>query len=82
MAILKDLSTRDTSMVKIIEEAAIEYLTGVDIDEVASEVQMELEFLDIEDVYDRSGSTRDGYVDPGDTAWQIFGDAEANVRDT
>jgi hypothetical protein len=26
----------------------------------------------VEDVWDNSGATRDGYVDPGEYAWQLF----------
>jgi hypothetical protein len=42
------------------------------MDEVADCVQAELESLAVEDDWDRSGRRRDGYVDPGDTAWRMF----------
>ena len=28
--------------------------------------------LDVEDVWDRSGAKRNGYVDAGETAWEMF----------
>ncbi|MFQ5923726.1 MAG: hypothetical protein ACE5M4_12870, partial [Anaerolineales bacterium] len=47
----------------------------VDVGEVSAQVQMELEFLDVEDVWQRSGPTGYGYVDPGDAAWEMFEEA-------
>jgi hypothetical protein len=48
---------------------------------VAQNVQMELEFLDVEDIWDRSGAKRDGYVDPGDAAREMFEEALKPFRD-
>jgi hypothetical protein len=75
LAILRRLVERDAQMAKQIEDVAIEIFSDVDIDSVASEVLWELESLNVEDVWDCSGSTRDGYVDPGDAAWRMFEDA-------
>ena len=75
LAILRRLVERDAQMAKQIEDVAIEIFSDVDIDSVASEVLWELESLNVEDVWDRSGSTRDRYVDPGDAAWRMFEDA-------
>ena len=36
---------------------------------------MELESLNIEDVWDRTGATSQGYVDPGEAPWQVFEEA-------
>jgi hypothetical protein len=47
----------------------------VAIDDVAAKVQVGLESIDIEDVFDRAGSKRGGYVDPGDAAWEMFEEA-------
>jgi len=75
LAILRRLVEQDAQMAKQIEDVAIEIFSDVDIDSVALEVLWELESLNVEDVWDRSGSTRDGYVDPGDAAWRMFEDA-------
>jgi hypothetical protein len=75
LTILRRLAEQDVQMAKRFEDAAMEILRGVDVDGVASEVQMELESLIVEDVWDASGSTSRGYVDPGDAAWQMFEDA-------
>ena len=75
LSILKLLAERDDKLMEVIDATARELLGQVDAEDVATDVQMELEFLDVEEVWDRSGATRDGYVDPGDAAWQMFEDA-------
>jgi len=75
LAILNILSTEDEAIAGMIERIAMEYLKGVDIDEIAGSVFFDLDSLAVEDVWDHSGRTRDGYVDPGDMAWQMFEDA-------
>jgi hypothetical protein len=75
LTILQRLLEGDAEMAKRIEDVALEILRGVNIDSVTSEVQTELESLHVEDVWDASGSTSHGYVDPGDAAWQMFEDA-------
>jgi hypothetical protein len=43
-------------------------LTIVDYNEVAGDVESSLDFLDEEELYDRSGPSRTGYHDPGEMA--------------
>jgi hypothetical protein len=81
LAILKVLAERHEHLAQEIEAVAKELLRHVEIDDVAAHVQMELEFLDVEDVWARSGATRDGYVDPGEAAWEIFEEALKPVQD-
>jgi hypothetical protein len=57
------------------EEIALAVVSNVDIDSVAEDVFCELDAIAVEDVWDHSGATRDGYVDPGEYAWQLFDDA-------
>ncbi len=73
--ILRRLAREDQEIAKRIEEIAIEYLEDVDIEDIAFEVYFALDRIEVEEVWDRSGSTRDGYVDPTEMAWQIFEDA-------
>jgi len=80
-AILKILIKEDTVIAERIERIALEYLSGVDIDDIAESVFYDLDHLAIEDVWDRSGRTRDGYVDPYDFAWQMFEDALESYMD-
>ncbi len=74
LTILNILAKEDTVIAGRIERIALEYLSGVDIDDIAESVFFDLDHLAVEDVWDRSGSTRDGYVDPGDMAFQMFED--------
>ncbi len=75
LSILKLLAERDDKLVEVIDAIARELLGQADAEDVATDVQMELELLEVEEVWDRSGATRDGYIDPGDAAWQMFEDA-------
>ncbi len=75
LSILKRLAERDDKFLALVEATVQELLGQVNSEEVATEVRMTLESLPVEEVWDRSGATRDGYVDPGDAAWQMFEDA-------
>ena len=44
----------------------------MNIDEISEDVYFELNSLDVEDVWDHSGSTRYGYIDPNEYAWELF----------
>ena len=81
LTILRRVAEQDVEMTKRFENAAMEMLRVVDMESVASQVQMELESLDVEEVWDHSGSTSHGYVDPGDAAWQMFEDALAPFQE-
>lgn len=71
-AILKILADEDTNIAKRIEQIAMEYMSGVDIGDIASQVYYDLDSIKVEDVWDQSGSTRYGYVDPTEKAWEMF----------
>ncbi len=73
--ILQTLAKEDKELAKRIEQLALEYLSNVDVESVADEVYSELDCIDVEELWDRSGSTRDGYVDPGEMAWEMFEEA-------
>jgi len=75
LAILRLLAKEDTKIAKKIEQIAIEYLSDVDIEDIASEVYFELDSIEVEEVWDRSGRTRNGYVEPTEMAFQMFEDA-------
>lgn len=75
LSILKMLAERDTSFAEAIDAAAEELLTGVEVESVAADVRSALESLEPEDVWDRSGRTREGYVEPSEAAWEIFDEA-------
>jgi hypothetical protein len=81
LAILKVLAERHENLAHEIDTVAKELLSHVEMDEVAANVQMELEGLDVEEVWERSGATREGYVDPGEAAWDLFAEALKPFQD-
>jgi len=70
--ILKRLADEDAKISKRIQELALEYLTEVDPDDIAEDIFYDLNILDVEDVWNNSGSTRYGYVDPYELAFEMF----------
>jgi len=73
--VLNELVSSESRIRKKAEEIALELLGDVDVDDVAQDLLWELESIPVEQVWDNSGATREGYVDPGDCAWQLFEDA-------
>ncbi len=47
-------------------------LTEIDLDETADEVVTILESIDVQDCWDRSGNSRDGYTSPDEAATEII----------
>jgi len=47
----------------------------VEVEDIADWVFYELDSLEVEDVWCQSGSTRYGYVDPNEKAWEMLEDA-------
>jgi hypothetical protein len=77
LSILKILADRDERLAGEIYAVAGELLGEVNVAEVAASVKDELESLDVDDIFDKSGARRDGYVDPGEAAFQMFEEALA-----
>jgi len=82
LAVLRALAERDDKLAEAIDATARELLGQVDAEDVAAEVQMELEALHVEDIGDRAGATGYGYVDEGEAAWQVFEDALEPFKET
>ncbi len=72
LLILKKLGQEDPIIRKRIEEIFINQVREVNISEISEEVVSDLDFLDVEDLWDRSGSYRDGYTDPGEAAFEMI----------
>jgi hypothetical protein len=47
----------------------------VDIDDIADDVYFDLDRIEVEELWDRSGRTRNGYVEPIEMAFQMFEEA-------
>lgn len=74
LEILRVLAKEDENVAKKIEQTLFGYLREVDVENVASQVYFSLDGIAVEDVWDNSGSTRYGYEDPTEVAWQMFED--------
>lgn len=75
LEILERLANEDAKISKRIEELAPEYLSGVDSDTIAENIFSDLNSIDVEDVWNNSGSTSYGYVEPYELASEMFEDA-------
>ena len=73
--ILQTLAKEDKEIAKRIEQLAMEYLSDVDVEGIADDVYSALEFIDVHDLWDNAGPTRDGYVDVNELAWEMFEEA-------
>lgn len=72
LSILKSLAADDPPLATRIAEMALKRRTDVDPEEVAAELYDALEALEVEELWDRAGETRDGYVEPGEAAEQMI----------
>jgi hypothetical protein len=72
LAILRTLADSDEQLARRIAEIATAHLSEVDPEEVATVLYDELSFLEVEEVWDRAGPKRHGYVDPGEAADQMI----------
>ena len=67
--ILKVLIKEDKRLEDKIYQIVVEMLSEVDSEDITIEVYNELDQLEVEELWDRSGKTRHGYVDPYEEAW-------------
>jgi hypothetical protein len=73
--ILMALAREDPAVARRAAELARARISAVDVEDVASGVFDELDGIAVEDVWDGSGSKRDGYVDPYELAGEMFEEA-------
>lgn len=73
LAILKALVRNDEARAARIAEIALARLGDIDLEEVAFDLYEELNALEVEDVWDRVGRTRHGYVEPIEVADEMVG---------
>jgi hypothetical protein len=71
LSILKTLAANDDQLANRIVEIALGRLSEVDPEEVAAILYEELNALEVEEVWDRAGETRHGYIEPGEAAGQM-----------
>ncbi|TVR88945.1 MAG: hypothetical protein EA416_12965 [Trueperaceae bacterium] len=71
-AVLTTLARRRDAVGEAVREEIERLLAGVDPEAIASEVQFDLEHIDVDAIADRSGSDRYGYTAPHEAAWQML----------
>lgn len=72
LAILQTLANNDEALARRIAEMAMAQLSEVDPQEVAGLLYHELNLLEVEEVWDRAGKTRHGYVEPNEAAEEMI----------
>lgn len=72
LTILKTLVKEDKNLKKRVEQLAKKYLSEIDLDSIAEEVYSDLDFLDVEELWDSSGSTRYGYIEPHERSGEMI----------
>jgi hypothetical protein len=80
-SILQALATSDEALASRIAEMALVRLRQVDMEEVAVILYDELDALEVEEVWDRAGRTRHGYVELGEAADQMIAAVLAPLLD-
>jgi hypothetical protein len=72
LAILRQLAARDEKMAAEIAALALARVPDVDAEEVAGALLDDLAGLTPEEVWDRAGNTRNGYVETGEAAEEMI----------
>jgi hypothetical protein len=72
LVILRKLAESDTGIRKRITEIAEDLIKDVDIDEICNDVFSTLDFIDVHELWDRSGAFSDGYTSPEDMAYEMI----------
>lgn len=72
LEILKRLSEKDQNIAQQIEREAEQLLKEIDLEEICEEVYSVLDGIDVEELWDRAGPSRDGYSSPEDMAVEMM----------
>ena len=72
LKIVERLARKGGKLREAVLTEAMNVLTEIDLDETAEEVFTILESIDVQDRWDRSGSSRDGYTSPDEAAAEII----------
>jgi hypothetical protein len=75
LVVLQQLAAQDEKLAAQIATLALAHLSDVDMEEIAETLRYELESLTPEEVWDRAGKTRYGYVETGEAAEQMIQEA-------
>ncbi|MFI5461729.1 MAG: hypothetical protein ACHRXM_40610 [Isosphaerales bacterium] len=72
LKIVERLSQKGSKIREVVLAEAIGVLTEIDLDGTADEVFVALDSIDVQDCWDHSGGSRDGYTSPDEAAAQII----------
>lgn len=72
LVILRRLAAQDEKLAAEIASLALAYLSDVGAEEITGALHDDLEELTPEEVWDRAGNTRNGYVETGEAAEQMI----------
>ncbi len=75
LVILRKLAESNAVIKKRIEEVAEDHIKNVDIDEICDDVFSTLDFIDVHELWDRSGASPGGYTSPEDMAYEMIEEA-------
>ena len=73
--VLKALLDENPALTRKAYDAAMNVVCDVDAVSIKEDVYLELHMLSVDDMNNRSGRTRYGYVEPYDAAWEMFEEA-------
>lgn len=71
LEVLKRLNGTGGKVQQAVLAVARDVLSEIDLDETADEVFFALDSIDVQDCWDRAGSSRDGYTSPDEAALEI-----------
>jgi hypothetical protein len=71
-AILHGLASSDETLAARITEMALTRFDQIDVEEVSADLYDELDALEVEEVWERAGRKRHGYVETGEAAYQMI----------
>ncbi len=72
LAILKILANDDKSIQNKIEQLAKKYLSAINVEDISDDVYSELDCLNVDDLWDSSGETSYGYIEPHERASEMI----------
>ena len=74
-SVLKTLLEAQPDLEDMAYDIAMKVTCNVDADEIMEDVFRELNGLDVDELFARSGKTRYGYKEPSEEAWEMFEEA-------
>jgi hypothetical protein len=72
LEVVERLSEKGGEIQEAVLAEARDVLSEIDLDETADEVFFVLDSIDVQDCWDRAGSSRNGYISPDDASVEIM----------